>query len=56
MKLQPGHHLKIGLKIEGTGHVLFSLLDSELLAHGIYQEKQLIDLIAVGQFNYCRDV
>jgi len=42
--------LKIGAILYGSGYVLFSFLDSELVAKGILSRQQLIDAIAVGQF------
>src|SRR5688572_1928642 len=42
--------LKIGAVLYGSGYVLFSFLDTELVAKGILSRQQLIDGIAVGQF------
>lgn len=42
--------LKIGAILYGSGYVLFSFLDAELVETGIISKQVLIDAIAVGQF------
>jgi chromate transporter len=42
--------LKIGSLIYGSGYVLFSFLEGELVEKGLLTKQQLIDAIAVGQF------
>lgn len=42
--------LKIGAILYGSGYVLFSFIDTELVQTGILPRHQLIDAIAVGQF------
>lgn len=42
--------LKIGSILYGSGYVLFSFLDAELVETGIISKQVLIDAIAVGQF------
>lgn len=41
--------LKIGAILYGSGYVLFSFLDNELVANGLLTRKVLIDAIAIGQ-------
>jgi len=42
--------LKIGSILYGSGYVLFSFLDTELVKNGMLSRQVLIDAIAVGQF------
>ncbi|MBS1634479.1 MAG: chromate efflux transporter [Bacteroidetes bacterium] len=42
--------LKIGSILYGSGYVLFSFLDTELVQKGYLSREQLADAIAVGQF------
>lgn len=42
--------LKIGSILYGSGYVLFSFLDTELVAQGLLTKQQLMDAITVGQF------
>jgi chromate transporter len=42
--------LKIGSILYGSGYVLFSFLDTELVMTGLLSRQQLIDAIAIGQF------
>ena len=42
--------LKIGSILYGSGYVLFSFLETELVVPGLLTESQLIDAVAVGQF------
>lgn len=42
--------LKIGAILYGSGYVLFSFLDAELVQTGLMPRETLIDAIAVGQF------
>ena len=42
--------LKIGSILDGSGYVLFALLDQELVSTGVLTRRTLIDAIAVGQF------
>ncbi|HJP64283.1 MAG TPA: chromate efflux transporter [Mucilaginibacter sp.] len=42
--------LKIGSILYGSGYVLFSFLDTELVKNGMLSRRVLIDAIAVGQF------
>jgi len=42
--------LKIGSILYGSGYVLFSFLDTELVAQGLLSKQQLMDAITVGQF------
>lgn len=42
--------LKIGSILYGSGYVLFTFLDDELVQQGLLTRQQLMDAIAVGQF------
>ncbi|WP_294819190.1 chromate efflux transporter [uncultured Flavobacterium sp.] len=42
--------LKVGALLYGSGYVLFSFLDAELVDRGMISRQQLIDAVAVGQF------
>jgi chromate transporter len=42
--------LKVGAILYGSGYILFSFLDAELVERGLLSKQQLIDAIAVGQF------
>ncbi len=42
--------LKVGALLYGSGYVLFSFLDSELVTAGLLTREQLMDAVAVGQF------
>ncbi len=41
--------LKVGALLYGSGYVLFSFLDAELVQQGLLSRQQLMDAIAVGQ-------
>jgi chromate transporter len=42
--------LKVGAILYGSGYVLFTFLDAELVAKDLLSKRELIDAIAVGQF------
>lgn len=42
--------IKVGSLLYGSGYVLYSFLDAELVSKGLLTRAQLIDAVAVGQF------